>query len=116
MPNSKRRKYNKQYYVSLLDAATMLVALHAASKHPELGHLDSDFSLRYLTEKLNRHGIHLSEDVLASLLASCNLLQEVQRGAFWNPDSLTFTDFVDRLLPTRVRFDYFHNTLESKRR
>lgn len=116
----KKPQVNRGFSVSNLEAAVLLLHLHAAAHLPdEVGFEDANHSIAKLTRQLCLHHTYIDRRFLESVLWSSNLMDEI--GLFWHPNGDTFEEFLDRLVnknknryERNIYFDRFYNLFRNK--
>lgn len=99
------------YTITGLDAVILLIHVLQGAKHPEVGFEDVDNTRGQLKQALDCE-VQVPQSVLESALWSANLMDEAK--AFWHPDGLSFSQFVNRMIdPEDMKFDRFYNILKS---
>ena len=108
-----QRTDRKFLWVEPLQAATLLVNMYKAAKHPEIGWQDADNSLRHITKYIeSKHKYRIPTWAMESALWACNMLHEERK--FWDatPNKAKFDIFLEKIdLPSDVVFDKETNLL-----
>lgn len=107
-PEYEKEFRNTRMYMKLLNASVLLGNVVLASKDPDIGWEDANFTLHETVRKFHWR-VFMEERLLTGCLWACNLLDE--KGKFWHPGGLTFDQFLDKVLRGRWDFDKFYNLL-----